>query len=158
MERVLSQMGGLRTLRSQSFCAQPLHRDVSLPQLHILVTLHEQGSMAVSGMAQLFGTSLPSASSIVDRMEERGLVSRSRDAVDRRVVSVEITDRGRQVAEEFVGLKRDQAQRILNAMTDDELTQVVEGLDALHLALARIGEAGDDPVPTSSPAESSVAF
>lgn len=147
-----AQVAGLRSTTLQSFCAQHLHRDISLPQLCILMTVHERGPMTVSELAHLFMTSMSSASSILDRMEERGLVVRVRDGKDRRVVSVEVSERGRDVAEEFVGLKRDHLTRLLEVMTEAELTSLLAGLGALRAALARLnatelkkGEATHDP-------------
>ncbi len=139
ISKVVAQVEGLRGSRVQAICSHPLHRDLSLPQLHILIRLTESGPMMVSEAAGLFGISAPSASSILDRMEERGLVDRTRDKDDRRVVRVAATARGRATAEEFVGLKRDEMVRLLDAMTDAELEDVNRGMAAVQRALSAIG-------------------
>jgi DNA-binding MarR family transcriptional regulator len=140
ISQILSSLDSLRMYRMRSFCTQPLHREISLPQLHVLITLQERQAMTVSELANLLGISMPSASSIVDRMEERCLVTRTRDTVDRRVVTVEISPHGGQVAEEFMGLKREQVMRLFARMTDEELTHVVRGIEAITAALARNDE------------------
>lgn len=141
----LSQLDALMSLRRRAFCAQPLYREVSLPQLHVLITLREQGAMTVTELATVLGISAPSASSIVDRMEEHGLVERIRDEIDRRVVHVRLASRGQTVIEELVGLKRDQLHRILAAMSDEELATVVAAMEAVRRALTRSTESAGSP-------------
>src|SRR5947209_7798484 len=129
VEEALARIHGLMSHQRRAFCSQPLHREVSLPQLHILMMLQEQGRMMVSELANALCISTPSASSIVDRMEEHGLVQRTRDVADRRVVHVEISDHGRSVVEEMGGVRRDQLQALFRTMTDVELRHVICGVD-----------------------------
>jgi DNA-binding MarR family transcriptional regulator len=138
IEELLAAVDDLAARRRRAICEQPLHREVSLPQLHVLMMLQERGRMMVSELAGLLHISMPSTSSIVDRVEENGLVERTRDAADRRVVYVEITDRGRALVEEMMGLKQESMQRLFDAMTDDELQDVVRGVKAVHAVLRRI--------------------
>lgn len=105
--------------------------------------------MTVSELAHLLSVSAPSASSILDRMEEHGLVERVRDAVDRRVVHVGVAEQGRRMMEEMMGLKREQLQRLLESMTDVELEHVVEGAAAVDRALSRVGETVEESIATT---------
>ena len=141
MENVLGGLSPFRALRIHSLCAQSLHRDVSLTQLVVLGMLHERGSMTVTAVAGVLDVSLPSASTIVDRLEDRGYVLRTREGTDRRVVTVEITERGRGAVEEFMGLKREEMMRLMGAMSDRELGRFVEGMAALRSAVERVGTA-----------------
>jgi DNA-binding MarR family transcriptional regulator len=138
IEELLAAVDDLAARRRRAICEQPLHREVSLPQLHVLMMLQERGRMMVSELAGLLHISMPSASSIVDRVEENGLVLRTRDAADRRVVYVEVTDRGRGLVEELMGLKQESMQRLFGAMTDEELRDIVRGLQAVRATLQRI--------------------
>jgi DNA-binding MarR family transcriptional regulator len=93
--------------------------------------LQDYGPTMVSELAHSLAISIPSASSIVDRMEEHGLVERMRNEIDRRVVHVAITDRGRTVAEEFHGPKQTMLQGLLARMTDEELKHVALAVEAV---------------------------
>jgi len=146
MEQVLLGLGSFRSLRVQDLFAESMHRDVSLQQLHFLAALHHNSPSTVSALANLTGASLPSASSIVDRLEDRGYVLRTRDEGDCRVVSVALTDRGRAVLDEFVGLKREQMVRLMSAMTDEELTRFEDGMAALSNAADRLADSESAPV------------
>jgi DNA-binding MarR family transcriptional regulator len=134
---VMAQAEDLMSYRRRAICAQPLNRDVSLIQLHILMTLQDRELMSLSELAHLMHISAPSASSIVDRMVERDLVTRLRDDEDRRVVHVSISEHGRDVVEEMAGLRRDQLQSLLTIMSGEELQRVLGGMQAIQSALAR---------------------
>lgn len=138
IEEAVAQIEALMSYRRRAFCDQPLTREVSLPQLHVLMRLQEDGPTMVSELAHALGTSIPSASSIVDRMVEHGLVDRVRNEIDRRVVHVAISERGRAVVEEFGGPKRVQLQRLLGTMSARELHDVIRGVEALCHGLERL--------------------
>jgi len=76
------------------------------------------GPRRMSDLAECAQTSQTSLTGIVDRLEEHGLVARTRSAEDRRVVEVALTEQGRRAGEaaESAYLTR--------------LAQVIEPLDA----------------------------
>jgi DNA-binding MarR family transcriptional regulator len=146
IDEAVTQIEALMTYRRRAFCDQPLTREVSLPQLHVLMRLQESGPTMVSELAHALGTSIPSASSIVDRMEEHGLVDRVRNEIDRRVVHVAVSERGRAVVEEFGGPKRVQLQRLLSTMSTQEIHDVIRGAEAMRNGLDRLRAATVAPV------------
>ena len=88
-------------------------------------------------LAELLDVSVASATGIVSRMEKRGLVVRRHDEDDRRVVVVERSDAAEQI---FRGHRRTPAgcglTRLLDALTDDELSALLTGHRALKAARA----------------------
>ena len=62
---------------------------ISMAQLNIMYTLQRNGVMTMSHLADVLGVSLSNATGLVDRMEERGFIERSRVPEDRRVVLVQ---------------------------------------------------------------------
>lgn len=74
------------------------HPDLTGPQIHVIATLmagSAEGSMPTTALAQRMGTSGPTMTGIIDRLEKQGMVTRERDAEDRRLVLVKLTDAGR---------------------------------------------------------------
>jgi DNA-binding MarR family transcriptional regulator len=136
----LCHLDALKAERRRTLSDEPASRQVSMQQLHILMELQERGTLTITTLSAILGISPPSASSIVDRMEQHGLITRVRDESDRRVVRISITDRGAAAAEEVVGLHRERACRLLESMTDDELDHVVQGLAAVRRAISRLRE------------------
>ena len=74
---------------------------------------------------------------LLDRMEDAGLVSRSREGDDRRMVLTQITTRGRELLDELDGPMTDLHQEQLARLTDEQLRSLVE-----LLRLVREGGAG----------------
>lgn len=88
-------------LRAESKAAQTLERTLagaglSLPQFNVLMVLaaSPEGALPLFELNARLVTSPPNMSWISDRMEERGLVRKRRDAADRRVVVAELTEEG----------------------------------------------------------------
>ena len=90
---------------------------ISMAQLNILYTLHRNGEMPMSRLADALNVSLSNATGLVDRMEERGFIERTRVPEDRRIVQVRITDSGVRVLEAN------------DEMTDELLRSVLADLD-----------------------------
>ncbi|MEL7177403.1 MAG: MarR family transcriptional regulator [Pseudomonadota bacterium] len=83
------------TGRLNALCQQRLDPyGLSLPQWVILSCLWRDGALPVGTLADLVGTGLPAASRLVDRMVERGLVTRQKTKEDGRVMIVQVTDKG----------------------------------------------------------------
>lgn len=135
LDDVMSQIDDLMSYQRRSFCAHGPHRELSLPQLFLLVTLHERGTLTVSALAELLGVTAPSASALIDRMEERGLVARDRDALDRRVVHVAISEAGHTLLDEMMGMRRDRVRQVLSRMDPEELRHVIGALQGLRRVL-----------------------
>lgn len=137
VEEAIVRVEGMMAERRRQFCAQPLSRGVSMVQLFILMTLHESGPWTISEIAGMLQVAAPSASAIVDRMEEHELVRRSRSETDRRVVHVEIAEAGREAVGAIMGVRLEAMRGIFTSMTDAEIEAVVGGLRAVGDALAR---------------------
>jgi DNA-binding MarR family transcriptional regulator len=70
-------------------------RDLTFPQWRVLTIVGEQQAHAsVKGVGARAGVSAPSASRLLRRLEDRGLISLERDATDRRFVRVRLTEAG----------------------------------------------------------------
>lgn len=104
-------------------------------QLHVLGLLSEIGPTTVSSVATHLGVTPPSASAIVDRMVEAGLVIRERSDADRRVVTVSLSPCGRDTLAKVVGGRRDMLERVLGQLSDDELAITTTMLARLDEAI-----------------------
>ena len=122
---------------------------LSLVQLMVVTVLEGQGPVPMTRLAETLGVSDASVTGIVDRMERRGLVGRRRDAADRRVVLVALTDEGEEIFREHRARRRERVTRVVDHLTDPEAAGLLAGLRALRNAIVRVhgalpdGEAGD---------------
>jgi DNA-binding MarR family transcriptional regulator len=71
-------------------------------------------------------TRMPDVTRLLDRMEEAGLVARSRDNEDRRLVSTRITDAGRKLVDELDAPVHDFHARRLAHMSEEQLQTLVD--------------------------------
>ena len=132
--------GELRCVGSERLVKQ----GVSMTHLHILSMLEHHGDLTMSHLADLLGVSYSNATGVIDRVEERGLVERVRDTVDRRVVIVRLTDQGRDRLGDVQLLKEDLLQKVLARLDPDALRGVGEALR--NLRAAALAVAGDPEV------------
>ncbi len=74
-------------------------RELSMPQMTTLLVIRERGEMSVKEIAQATHVSPPSASAMIDRLVELGMVTRRNSRVDRREVRVAMTNEGKERVE-----------------------------------------------------------
>lgn len=113
---------------------------LSLVHVNVLAILDIDGPMPMGGLAEALDVSQASATGIVDRMEQRGLVERRRIDDDRRVVRVALTDEGRRLIAGMAAERREHLAAMLETLTDAELEGFLLGTRALHRARARLHE------------------
>ncbi len=113
-----------------------LRAGISTAQLHILYTLQRNGGMTMSQLAELLDVSLSSATGLIDRIEERGFVERTRVPEDRRVVVIHVTPTGHRMLDEVDALSDDLLRTVLERLDGRQLRGVSEAAAALRSSLA----------------------
>ena len=111
---------------------------LSIVHLSVLAALEVHGPLSMTKLAEVMDVSVASATGIVDRMEKRGVVRRRHDETDRRVVLVEITKAGAKVSSDMEKNRNQRLRKLLDVLTDDELSSFLFGLRALGAARARL--------------------
>lgn len=111
-------------------------KDLSFGQMHVLMLLHQSGPLTVGQLAEILAVSMPSVSSMLDRLEEHSLVERRRDESDRRLVHVQLTDRGRAGAEEAAGFRRGAIERVLQQFSNSELEALLTVVEAVERTIS----------------------
>lgn len=114
--------------------------NLTAPQYMTLRSI--QNRMAGCTMSELAASSLAVSATmtgIVDRLVDRGLVTRARDAQDRRALVVELTPAGKDLLEQVNAHKRESTARLLSSISQDERAMVIDGarryLKALEASL-----------------------
>lgn len=126
---------GMVGVTSAVFAADP-PIDLTLLQWRTLVVVTEaDDGLRISEVAARTGTSLPSASRLVDRLARRGLLVVEPDPTDRRARLVRSTRSGTTLRRRLVARRRE--------MLDDRIAQVTLPRDLLA-GLETIGHALDD--------------
>ena len=120
--------------------------DLTEHQLRILTLLDEEDPTMVGEIAEFTGVTASTMSLNLKRLEERGFVKRSRDPVDRRVMNVRLTDRGRVAKEASSRVEPERVDRLLGMLRPEARRRVVSGLALLAGAADRLAAQGDEHV------------
>jgi DNA-binding MarR family transcriptional regulator len=120
-----------------------------------LASVARHGPMTLGDLAAHEQVTKPTTTSIVGKLEARGLVMRRPDASDRRVCWVEVTALGRRQLEQHRERRTEWLASRLRALPPDQLARLSEALDALDTiserpAAGRVTrEGGGPPGPPS---------
>ena len=118
-------------------------QDLSIAHVHAL-TLLADGPLSMTRLAEALGVSLPNATGIVGRMAERGLVERTHDELDRRVVHVALSAHGRAAIEEAAETRARRLAAIVEALTPEQQERCLAALRDLRSAAERVGFTATD--------------
>jgi len=105
--------------------------DLTMPQLKVVLLLFLGGSSRMSVVASSLGVSLATATGVVDRLVERGIVLREAQPGDRRVVLCHLSEKGEKLIGEMWQSARQRAKELLEAIDASKLMLITETLEAL---------------------------
>lgn len=113
--------------------------DVSFTQWAVLLLIRHEIADTASGLARGIGHDSGAMTRVLDHLEGRGLLRRSRDMADRRVVKIELTDAGEEMAETLRPLVVEIWNEVLDGIDREEvrafiatLTRIVDRFEALE--------------------------
>ena len=112
-----------------------LYRELLAPwgltytQYLVLVALWRDERLTVSSLGDQLGLDSGTVSPLLKRMAAHGLVERTREAGDERLVTVRLTERGRELQGELADVPRCLGERLkLDAATAGDFTARLHGL------------------------------
>ena len=97
------------------------------PQGKILDALWQQDGLSANEISQRTGLANSTLTSMLDRMENAGLVQRVRSKEDRRVVRLFLGEKARQCKEQYESVSEKMTDIYFRGFSDDEVT-ALEGL------------------------------
>jgi len=115
-----------------------LQRDSSMTHYEfiLLTVLHRGGSRRLSDLAAATNATLPRASKVVSRLQQRGLIEREENADDRRSVLLTLTSKGRrELVLATPGHFATAHRLVLDRLTDDQLDALADALEPVVEAL-----------------------
>ena len=125
LQRRLSQAFG------QSSPEPWLSLNLTVAQLKSLVVIASEGSTSSSKLAQVLGVTPANITGIVDRLVEQGLVSRRKNPEDRRMLLIELTEKGDEFLRELRERGMNRLSEALSLMKLEDLKAFAQGLSAL---------------------------
>jgi DNA-binding MarR family transcriptional regulator len=104
-------------------------------QVAVLAAIKSRGPLRPSEFASILERSPNSMSMIVDRMVKAGLVRRTRDRKDRRVVFVSMTDKGRRGVDPAVPAGWEMIHKVLSPLSYDDQRALANMLETVKCEL-----------------------
>ena len=104
-------------------------------QWGLLTAIKSRGPLRPSDLADLLDRTPNSMSMLIDRMVKAGLVRRTRDRKDRRVVTVSMTEKGKTVIEPAIPAGWEFIHEVLSTLSDDEQRDLADTLEKVKCEL-----------------------
>jgi DNA-binding MarR family transcriptional regulator len=124
---------------------------VSAPQLNCLLALNEAGPLPPSQIARHIMVKSSTVTGVIDRLEYKGLVKRTRNSPDRRVITIELTEAGRTLAQHAPPPIQQKIVDGLKRLQPDQLELIVHYLGLLTHMLDVQAFDGDHPEESQLP-------
>ncbi|WP_044022289.1 MarR family winged helix-turn-helix transcriptional regulator [Bacillus sp. SG-1] len=98
---------------------------LSSGELLVLKYLSEHGEMKASDLSKKMEVSASHVTSVTDSLTEKGYITRQRSSVDRRVVELTLTEKGKEILDKCMRIKSEYFQEKFNTFSNDEIEQLI---------------------------------
>ena len=128
--------------------------DLTMQQLRVLCFVAQEPGLSGQELGARLGVSAPTASGLVDRLVEKGLITRADDPDDRRVRRVHITAEAGNLMRQLDSTLDRSFTAVVQLLSREDLELIKLATQTLVDAMARaeeIAAAGGDQAQTASP-------
>lgn len=94
--------------------------NLSVPQFNALYHLNEKDGLSINDLTSRLICDKSNTTRLVDRLKQLGLVTRKRDTVDRRYVSVRLTEEGANLREGAITAHQDSVKNRIEILSTEE--------------------------------------
>jgi DNA-binding MarR family transcriptional regulator len=129
--RLLTRRLGLLEKSESSCCG------VTLSQCHAIVEIGRAGGISVIDLASLLGLDKSTMSRTINNLVEMNLVTREAVPDNRRLLSIDLTDKGKELFSGIESSMERHYQDVYNSLPDDKREQVLESLEILVKTLPK---------------------
>jgi len=119
MQQLLPTFLGAMLRRERNAISQGI---ITLPQFLGLSFLRKNPGSPVKALADMLGLKPSSASGLIDRMEQNGLMRREHSKTDRRVVLLTLKAKGERMVDEIMKQKQQSVAELFAPLTAEERT------------------------------------
>ena len=122
-----------RLMQAGELYTKELNRiyNVSSAQLNCLLALYENGPLPPSQIAKHILVNSSTVTGIIDRLEQKDLVKRVRNSPDRRVITIQLTQPGKMLAENAPPPVQQKIFDGLTRLSQNEIDQIANTLTKL---------------------------
>ncbi len=107
---------------------------LTIAQLKSLFFISNQGSTNLATLAAALGVTSTNTTGIIDRLVKQGLVSRTENPENRRMLLLRATDKGEELVAKLRERRKGYMSEVLQRMSVDELATLAQGFVSLGKA------------------------
>lgn len=100
-------------------------------QGRILISLWNEGAGSIHDLSKRTSLAPTSLTTMLDRLEEKGLIARKKSAKDRRVIWIEATKKSLTLKADYLAIDAEVNQRFLKDFTPNDITDLRKQLNHL---------------------------
>jgi len=108
------------------------------PHYEIMRMLHESGQVHISSIADRLFIPRPQMTYLIDRLVDMGMVERSTDPSDRRMLDIQLSSKGKLIIEEHKDHVRNALKESMADIPDDELNEVSASLQKIRDVFSKL--------------------
>lgn len=112
-------------------------KDINItgPQFVALQRLINNGRLTIGELSQEMSLACSTITDLIDRMEKSDLVTRVKDEKDRRVVRIEVKEKGHKLVQEVLKRRRLYLDDKLKNLNEEDKQFLIENLKSLYEAM-----------------------
>lgn len=111
---------------------------VSINQLMVLGSLHEQGSLSISEICKKLLISKPQMTIILDKLVKSDLIYRIYNTTDRRTINISLTEKGNEYWKNLLETLKENLTRKLITLSKEDLTTLLSSVEIAESILKRL--------------------
>lgn len=112
-----------------------LQAEFSLTEARILFELGASAGLKSSDLCHLLGLDAGYLSRVIGGFEKKGLISRSRSAIDARASQIQLTEPGRQVLASLEQAAREEVMLMLQGLSEPQQQQLIQAMRKIQTQL-----------------------
>lgn len=121
--------------RAESLIKEQIDSDLTSDQHYTLRYINRVGSCTSTELADEFKVKKSAITAIINRLWEKGLIQRTRDENDRRVVYLTLTDKGNELFLKSEERIHKLVESLINRFDQAEIKQFIETFEKLNQVL-----------------------
>ena len=114
--------------------------DFTIAQYRVLSLMSYFGKMTVNDLKNHLNIAQSSASGIVDRLEQIGLLKKSINSADKRVTELELTAKAKKILAQKVESMDNVYKKILESLNEDDQNEFINSFEKLLILVHKIEE------------------
>lgn len=107
--------------------------NITPPQFNALQFLVNEGELTVSELSSRLYLAPSTITDLIDRMEKNSLVIRVRDTKDRRIVKIQVQEKGNLLINQVIAKRCDYLSGLLKNMTKEDMQKFIGYLDSINV-------------------------